>query len=101
LLSHPGPERYNYKTTTFDVKSSIFAKEKRASIANEKPVPGPGAYNAKLQNTLPQFSIPKSNTSSIKPKLTPGPGSYEPKISDTNEYNTIRLAKDERKPFYD
>jgi hypothetical protein len=70
-------------------------------LANEKNIPGPGAYSAQLQNTLPQFSIPKSNISSIKPSSTPGPGSYEPKISDTGEYNSIRLAKDDRKPFYD
>jgi len=84
MLSHPGPERYSYKFTTFDVKSSIFGKEKRASLANDKPIPGPGTYNAKLQNTLPQFSIPKSSVSSIKPISTPGPGSYEPKNIDTN-----------------
>jgi hypothetical protein len=101
MVSHPGPEKYDYKLTTFDVKSSIFGKQKRATLADEKLIPGPGAYNAKLQTTLPQFSIPKSNTSFIKPSSTPGPGSYEPKIIDSNEYNSIKLAKDERKPFYD
>lgn len=54
-----------------------------------------------MQSTLPQFSIPKSNPASIKPSSTPGPGSYEPKINDTNEYNSIGLAKDHRRPFYD
>lgn len=101
MVSHPGPEKYNYKLTTFDAKSNIFGKEKRYNLANERQIPGPGAYNAKLQTTLPQFSIPRSSATSIKTSFTPGPGSYEPKAIDTNEYNSIKLAKDERKPFYD
>lgn len=69
-------------------------------MANENNIPGPGAYNSKLQATIPQFSIPKSNTSSLKPSSTPGPGTYEPKLNDSSEYHSIRLAQDERKPFY-
>jgi hypothetical protein len=101
MISHPGPEKYNFKAATFDSKSNVFGKEKRSNLANERQIPGPGAYNAKLQTTLPQFSIPRSNVSSLKTSLTPGPGSYEPKINDNNEYNSIKLGKDERKPFYD
>ena len=69
-------------------------------MGNQNNIPGPGAYNSKLQATIPQFSIPKSNISSLKPSSTPGPGSYEPKLNDSGEYHSIRLAQDERKPFY-
>jgi len=29
LLARPGPEKYNYKLTTFDVKAPVFGKEKK------------------------------------------------------------------------
>ena len=29
LVARPGPEKYNYKLTTFDVKAPIFGKEKK------------------------------------------------------------------------
>jgi hypothetical protein len=50
---------------------------------------------------MPQFSVPKSNTSWLKSSLTPGPGSYEPKVNEANNYNSIKIKQDERKPFYD
>lgn len=62
-------------------------------------MPGPGAYNPKERSTLPQFSIPKSG-STAKVSSSPGPGSYDPKLVEPSEYNSIKLSKDERKPFY-
>ncbi len=61
-----------------------MGKDKRSSLANESNVPGPGSYTAKIQQaTLPQFSIPKSNSSWIKPNFTPGPGTYESKLRNS------------------
>jgi hypothetical protein len=48
---------------------------------------------------LPQFSIPKSG-GTVKLSQSPGPGSYDPKVIEASEYNSIKLGKDERKPFY-
>ncbi len=48
---------------------------------------------------MPQFSIPKSG-STVKLSQSPGPGSYDPKLIEASEYNSIKLGKDERKPFY-
>lgn len=65
-------------------------------------MPGPGAYNSKSNNaTLPMFSIPKSNTSWIKSTNNPGPGDYNPKAIETQEYSSIKISKDHRRPFYD
>lgn len=64
-------------------------------------VPGPGAYTAKAQSSLPNFSIPKSNSSWLKHSQTPGPGTYQPKPIEDTEYNSIRITKDQRRPFYD
>lgn len=79
LLLLPGPEKYNYKIASSEVKNYVFGKEKRPTLANESIIPGPGAYTAMIQTTLPKFSIPKSNTHFIQPSSTPGPGTYEAK----------------------
>jgi hypothetical protein len=75
-MSTPGPQKYAYNALTYELKNCVFSKSKRTSLANENSQPGPGAYNAKLQNTLPQFSIPKEKLGWIKYSVTPGPGSY-------------------------
>jgi hypothetical protein len=45
----------------------------------------------------------KSTVSWIKPTKTPGPGNYDPKMDlITNaQYHSIKVNKDNRKPFYD
>jgi hypothetical protein len=50
---------------------------------------------------MPQFSMPKANTSWIKASSMPGPGNYDPKISFNTQYQAIGINKDDRKPFYD
>lgn len=101
LLTLPGPEKYNITKGAFDHRSALFGKEHRNSPPKDVYLPGPGAYENKLQTHLPQFSIPKSNTSWVKPSFTPGPGTYEAKNGDHNNYNSIKIKQDERKPFYD
>lgn len=78
-----------------------FGKEHRNSPPKDINLPGPGAYESKLQTNLPQFSVPKSNASWIKASLTPGPGTYEAKGVETNNYNSIKIKQDQRRPFYD
>lgn len=98
----PGPQKYNPNPNVyFQSKNVIIGKEKRPSLGKETTIPGPGAYSAKLQSTLPNFSIPKSNLSWLKPAPTPGPGTYHPKFIEANEYNSIKITKDERRLFYD
>jgi len=50
---------------------------------------------------MPKFSVPKANKSWIKPSSVPGPGNYDPKIVFSTQYQSIKINKDERKPFYD
>jgi hypothetical protein len=45
--------------------------------------------------------MPKSNSGWLKPSSTPGPGSYEPKLQESSEYNSVKMPKDPRKPYYD
>jgi hypothetical protein len=101
ILTMPGPEKYTYVSHTFDSKNGVFSKDKRSSLGNDNHLPGPGAYNAKLQATLPNFSIPKSNTTWLTPSKTPGPGTYEHQSKPHNDYNSISITTDQRRPFYD
>lgn len=50
---------------------------------------------------MPKFSVPKANSSWIKPSFVPGPGNYDPKLIVNNQYQSISVNKDERKPLYD
>jgi Sperm-tail PG-rich repeat len=100
ILTLPGPDKYTYISHTFDSKNGIFSKDKRSSLGMDNHLPGPGAYNAKHDNAQPNFSIPRSNTSWIKSSSTPGPGTYEHTIKEANDYNSIRINIDQRKPFY-
>ena len=99
-LKKPGPERYNITQGAFDSKTSLIGKSKRQSLADERDIPGVGSYTFKHQSTLPQFSIPKSQSGWIKGSSNPGPGTYESKLTHS-EYNTVRMKQDERRPFYD
>ena len=78
----------------------MFGKSSRPSMANEKGAPGPGAYTAKYQSTLPEFSIPRSSSTWLKGSLNPGPGAYESRVINSNN-STIKMGKDARRPFYD
>jgi hypothetical protein len=97
-MSIPGPDKYNITQGAFEHRSSIFGKQKRASLADESKNPGPGSYSFRYQSTLPQFSIPKSNTSWIRGSSNPGPGSYDSKVAPAN---SITIKLEARKPFYD
>lgn len=73
----PGPQKYNPNPNiNFQSKNTIIGKEKRPSLGKETTIPGPGAYSTKLQSSVPNFSIPKSNVSWLKSAQTPGPGTY-------------------------
>lgn len=54
----------------------MIGRSKRQSLADERNVPGPGAYNYKTQSNLPQFSIPRSQSTWMKNSVNPGPGTY-------------------------
>ena len=61
----------------------MIGRSKRQSLADERNIPGPGSYSYNAQSTLPQFSIPKSQSSWIKSSPNPGPGTYESKINSS------------------
>lgn len=61
--------------------------------------PGPGSYTFNYHSSLPQFSIPKSNSNWMKGTANPGPGTYESRV--VQDHSSTVMGKDRRRPFYD
>ena len=100
-MSKPGPTNYNI-TVTKSHQNSVFGKEKRASLASDNQVPGPGSYKQTLQGNMPIFSMPKGAASTFKISNNPGPGSYDPlHTQDKASSSKMVMGKDAKKPFYD
>ena len=47
LISVPGPEKYNIKSTVFEHKSFKLGSSTRKGLEKNDTIPGPGAYDLK------------------------------------------------------
>lgn len=91
----PAPWAYDIPGLTEDLKNKPgkTLAPKRPLVVKDSGAPGPGAYQPRLSETTPSFSVGTGSRSSfINVKKSPGPGEYEPKVpahvSRTSNFGT-------------
>ena len=82
IPDYPAPGEYNIPGLTDELKHKMGKTilPRRPLITKDSGAPGPGAYDVKLPNNLPSFSVGNGKRSNLTAINTqPGPGQYDPK----------------------
>lgn len=98
---YPGPGEYNIPGLTDELKHKMGKTilPRRPLIIKDSGAPGPGAYDAKDQNSAPSFSVGKGKRPKI-PGITknPGPGVYSP-VNPNHTIHSKSIGASTRPPL--
>lgn len=89
----PGPGTYNVNS---DHSAPKYTMNGRKSESSKDQNPGPGTYTPSMSFTAIQYSIGKSNHSTIQIKNVPGPGTYN---LTNQKYTSYSIGNSKRPPL--